>query len=179
MENCSATGWGFSPDEDKFVMHGLDQFDDHWCTLVNLNPDDGREGEWGAVYPVVTPSFRSSVSIRFSPHGKYLLYAAITGGTGDLFLNVFDTKNGTLVYNGSTSTLIGSPSGKSVAGWGFSSDNKDATFVHSYLTDVDRYTIAVKNLKTPPGDYILFSTDTQGEAHWFLQQVRGLFCLAL
>ena len=174
-ENCSATGWGFSPDEDKFVMHGLDQFDDHWCTLVNLNPDDGREGEWGAVYPVVTPSFRSSVSIRFSPHGKYLLYAAITGGTGDLFLNVFDTKNGTLVYNGSTSTLIGSPSGKSVAGWGFSSDNKDATFVHSYLTDVDKYTIAVKNLKTPPGDYILFSTDTQGEAHWFFSKCGDYF----
>jgi beta propeller repeat protein len=174
-ENHRATGWGFSPDEDKFAMHGIDQFGNPWCRLADLDPDPSREGEWTESHFLVEPTDFSSVSIRFSPHGKYLLYAAILGPTGDLFLKVFDTRTREVAYNGSTSSLIGSPSGKSVAGWGFSSDNKDATFVHAYLTDVDRYTLVVKNLKTPAGDYVLFSTNTQGEAHWFFSQCGDYF----
>ena len=174
-ENHRATGWGFSPDEDKFVMHGIDQFGNPWCRLADLDPDPSREGEWTESHFLVEPIDFSSVSIRFSPHGKYLLYAAILGSTGDLFLKVFDTRTREVAYNGSTSALLGSPSGKSTAGWGFSSDNKDATFVHSYLTDIDRYTIVVKNLKTPEGDYVLFSTNTQGEAHWFFSQCGDYF----
>jgi len=170
-----STGWGFSPDEDKFAMHGLDQFGKHWCTLLNLNPDDSREGEWAADYDVVTSSDMSSVSIRFSPHGKYLLYAGVSGATGDLFLRVFDTKNGSIAYDGSTTSLVGSPSGKSIAGWGFSSDNKDATFVHAYLTDVNKYILVVKNLKTPTGDYILKSTPMDGEARWFFSKCGDYF----
>ena len=44
-ENTKATTWGFSPDEDKFVMNGLDQYGNNFCRLVNLNPQSGIEGE--------------------------------------------------------------------------------------------------------------------------------------
>ena len=44
-EPSSAVGWGFSPDEDHFVMHGYDANGKHWCTLFNLDPDPGAEGE--------------------------------------------------------------------------------------------------------------------------------------
>ena len=42
-EYTSATAWGFSPDEDKFVMEGIDQDGDNFCRLVNLNPQSGIE----------------------------------------------------------------------------------------------------------------------------------------
>ena len=36
-ESSTATDWGFSPDEDRFVMHG-NISGNHWCTLVDLKP---------------------------------------------------------------------------------------------------------------------------------------------
>jgi len=174
-ESNRATGWGFSPDEDKFVMHGLAQDGKHWCRLVNLDPDPTRDGEQGVLFNVIPPMWVSSSSIRFSPNGKYLLYAAITGSNQGLFLNVFDASNGQVVYDGSTGNLVGSPSGKSIAGWGFSPDKKDATFVHAYLTDVNRYTLIVKNLKSPAGEYVLYSANNQGEAQWFFSPCGDYF----
>ncbi len=35
-ESNLATGWGFSPDEDRFVMHGLDQFQNTGALLSIL-----------------------------------------------------------------------------------------------------------------------------------------------
>jgi len=103
------------------------------------------------------------------------LYAAVSGTTGGLFLKVFDSKTGMLAYDGSTGNLVGSPSGKSIAGWGFSPDTKDATFVHAYLTDVDRYTLVVKNLKSSDGEYVLSAPNNQGEAHWFFSPCGDYF----
>lgn len=169
-ESHSATNWGFSPDEDKFALYGLDQYGDPWCRLADLDPDPSREAEWTESYFLVSPSNFSSVSIRFSPHGKYLLFAAISVSSGDLFLRVFDTKTGAIAYDGSTSAIIGLPVEKSLAGWGFSPDVKDATFVHAYITRVDQYgtwyTVAAKNLKTPADQYIFFATNSQGESYW-------------
>ncbi len=162
--SSTATAWGFSPDEDKFVMHGFDEHNWHWCTLYNLNPNPTREGEDAEEFQVIRPVEVSSARIRFSPHGKYLLYAAI-GNSGNLLLNIFNTTNGDLVYDGSTSTpIVGEPSGKSVAGWGFSPDNRDRTFVHAIQTDAQRFNLFVKNLERPEGKYVLKALNNTGGA---------------
>lgn len=165
-ENTHAYGWGFSPDQDKFAMFGFDKDGKHYCTLINLNPDPSTEGEQAVTVLYIDPADVSSVNIRFSPHGKYFLYASVSNLTLGLTLHVYDSKTGELVYNGSSNMLTGSPSGKSIGGWGFSPDSRDATFVHAYKTDIDRYTLVVKNLKSAAETYVAFGEDIQGEARW-------------
>ena len=175
-ESNRATGWGFSPDADKFVMHGFDASGFHWCRLVNLNPDPSVEGEQAVAFTVIPPMIVSSSKIMFSPRGKYLVYSAIRGSDRDLFLQVFDATNGLLVFDGSTTSMVSIPSsGKGIAGWGFSPDVKDATFVYAFLIATDRYTLIVKNLKSPAGQYIVHSADNQGDAKWFFSPCGDYF----
>jgi beta propeller repeat protein len=152
-ENMPATGWGFSPDEDRFVVHGFSS-GFHWCTLVNLEPTN--EGEPYEKYALITNANVSSSVISFSPNGKYLLYAAVDYQQ-KLFLKVFNSKTGEEVYDCSGSFLVGSPAGESVAGWGFSSDPKDATFVHAYLVDINSYALKVVNLTKNSDNYVVNS----------------------
>jgi len=149
----NAGGWGFSPDEDKFVIHGSDHHGFHWCWLFNLNPDPSVTGEEAIGEMVISPTDVSSSRIGFSPHGKYLVYGAI-GNAGNLVLYVFNTIDFTEAYSvvGGVD-IIGSPVGKGVAGWGFSPDRRDRTFVHAIMTGIDNYgvctyTLIVKNLET-------------------------------
>ena len=156
-ETNNAYGWGFSPDEDKFAMHGFSANREHWSTLVNLDPDPGTEDEMAVSHTLTPPTLVASANIAFSPHGKYIVYASVNGTTGGLDLNVFETKEGHVVYEYSTNTVVGSAAGKSIAGWGFSSDAKDATFLHSFLTDVNQYALYVVNLTKRPYEYIIES----------------------
>lgn len=162
-ESSSATDWGFSPDEDRFVMHGTSS-GFHWCTLVDLKPSS--VGEPPVKYQLISSSNSYEPAIRFSPNGKYILYATISY-QDKLLLNIFDSKTGASVYNVSGVDLVGFASGKSVAGWGFSPDAKNATFVHAYQTDIDRYTFAVVNLtKTPAEDVVRVSNNLLGTEYW-------------
>jgi len=147
--NSRATGWGFSPDGERFVMHGMTTGEQHWVMLYNLDPDPSVTGEDAELIRDTGPSFVSSASISFSPHGKYLLYAAL-GHSGALMLHIYDTKTiKDPVYSlVGGAPIVGSPSGKSIAGWGFSPDEADRTFVHAYLTTSNRYALVVKNLET-------------------------------
>ncbi len=162
-EVTSATEWGFSPDEDRFVMHGQSN-GSHWCRMIDLSPAS-TNGTTPIPHDLISSnSFQPD--IRFSPHGKYLLYAAITY-QNFLSLYIFDCKTGDQVYYVSVANLVGLASGKSVAGWGFSPDAKDASFVHAYQTDVDKYTFAVVNLSKRPYEYIVGGTNNQlGQESW-------------
>ncbi len=93
-----ATGWGFSPDEDRFVMHGFDIHNKHWYILYNLNPDPSIEGEQAESKVNPGSSDVSSARLRFSPHGKYLLYGAI-GNMGNLVLYIHNAVTGNEVYH--------------------------------------------------------------------------------
>ena len=162
-----ASGWGFSPDEDKFVIHGLDHNGWHWVWLYNLNPDPSVLGEEATGTQIISPTNVSSARISFSPHGKYLVYGAI-GSVGNLVLYVFDTKDQSVIYSVVNGVdIIGSPAGESVAGWGFSPDIKDRTFVHAAISNVDlygvcTYSLIVKNLET--NQDVIRSTGNRGGA---------------
>ena len=164
-ENTSATTWGFSPDEDKFVMNGLDQYGKNFCRLVNLNPQSGIDGEPAVAEDLISVSVSYS-AIKFSPNGKYLLYAAIDH-SGDLILKIFNASNFQEVYDASGTRLIGNLQNKQgIDSWGFSPDSKNETFMFTYLTDIDEYTVTVKNLKSPAGEYVLDAEGVQGESYF-------------
>ena len=163
-ESSRAIGWGFSPDEDRFVMYGFDIHNKYWYILYNLNPDPSIEGEQAVEKVNMGSSDVSSASLLFSPHGRYLLYAAIWN-QGNLVMYIHNAKTGEVVYN-PVSLIVGSPSGKSVAGWGFSPDKRDRTFVHAMLTDADTYTLIVKNLEKPLDKYVLQAPGNTGGANF-------------
>lgn len=175
-ESTRATGWGFSPDEDKFVMHGFDASGHHWCRLVNLDPDQSVEGENAIAFDVISPMTVSTSRIMFSPKGKYLVYSAITGSDRHLLLKVFDASNGNEVFDGSTTSIMAVPSsGKGIAGWGFSPDSRDATFVYAYITGVDRYTVIVKNMRAPADQYVVSGNNMQGDAKFYFSPCGEYF----
>ncbi len=175
QQTNSAVGWGFSPDEDRFVVHGYDATGKHWCTLVNLDPDAGSEGENATYSMILPPTQIVSSRIRFSPHGCYLLYSGITAN-GNLFLRIFNTQDFELVYDGSTaSPIVGLADGSSIAGWGFSPDEQDATFIHAFQTDASKYTMCVKKLTAPPGEFIVKTNSIEGGSCWRFSPCGDIF----
>ncbi len=158
-----ATGWGFSPDGDRFVMHGMTtDGGKHWFMLYNLDPDPSVSGEDADLVKHSPGSFVTSASLRFSPHGKYLLYAAL-GHQNELILYVYDTKTGESRHSISGGApIVGFPSGKSIAGWGFSPDEVDRTFVHAYHTSWETYSFIAKNLET--GEIVMSALNQYGIA---------------
>ena len=157
-----AAGWGFSPDDDKFVMHGMTTGGQHWVALYDLNPDPSVTGEDAELVKQTTPTFLTSASVRFSPHGKYLLYAGL-GNSSALMLYVYDTNTGDVAHSAvGGAPIVGYPSGKSIAGWGFSPDVMDRTFIHAFLTDVEKYALIAINLET--GEDVIRSTNNTGIA---------------
>lgn len=158
----SATGWGFSPNDHAFVMHGFTNGGQHLIWLYDLNPDPTVSGEDAVEVLSTIPTTLSSASLRFSPHGKYLLYAGL-GNERTLMLHIYDTKTGDAVYSETGGAPIsGQPSGESVAGWGFSSDALDRSFVHAYQHDAHSYGLAAVNLET--GQEIVHSSFQSGIA---------------
>ncbi|MBG0860397.1 MAG: choice-of-anchor D domain-containing protein, partial [Bacteroidales bacterium] len=179
-ETNSTTGWGFSPDEDRFVMFG--QFQNmFWIRLVNLNPDPDKEGEPAVIvtgHNLFSATNLSSAKISFSPHGKYLLFAGLdktSVNNTQLILYIFNSKTGDAVYEIPSTSVIGYVSGKSGAGWGFSPDAKDATFVLAYLTTSDKYSLEVIKLTASSSNRILVSPNNLGEAQFLFSPCGDYF----
>ena len=179
-ETISATGWGFSPDEDRFVMFG--QFGTtFWVRLVDLNPDGDKEGEQATIVTnenLISSAGLSSANISFSPHGKYLLFAAIDNSSPDgpkLLLKVYYVKTGDIAYDASGTNMLGYASGKSVAGWGFSPDIKDATFVHAYLTSSTTYSLRAVKLTATSFSEMVASDNQPGDARFLFSPCGDYF----
>jgi chitodextrinase len=151
----TAIGWGFSPDQDRFIMHGFTSDRKFWWTLVNLDPDPSVEGEPVVVYdPIITSLKTSSANLAFSPHGKYIVTASILELEGRLLIDVYRTKDREKVYSYTTNSIIGPAVRKGSAGWGFSPDAKDATFIFSFLVNVNQYALYAINLMKESDQYI-------------------------
>ncbi|MBN1132452.1 MAG: choice-of-anchor D domain-containing protein [Bacteroidales bacterium] len=169
-EVLRAIDWGFSPDENYFVIEVSGDATEDWATghgliLLELDPDKSAEGEEArTVLSVPTGTAAYLPEVQFSPHGNYLLHAYLTG-QDHLYLQVYRCADSLPVFSsvGSFATAIMKGGD---AGWGFSPDKKDATFVLSYLTDDNTYALFVKRLGTPDGEYLLHEPNMTGGAYW-------------
>ncbi len=133
-----STNWGFSPDDHRFVVHFRDNLDRHHAELYDLE-DPGASSVWPHDAGVV-----DEARTVFSPHGRYLLYAALVReslpGKSRTYLDIVDAVTGDValdtyfdfpMYPGQKGDTFG------VAAWGFSPDNHDATFLYAYVANVE------------------------------------------
>ncbi|MFN8575085.1 MAG: choice-of-anchor D domain-containing protein [Gemmatimonadaceae bacterium] len=125
------TKWGFSPDDQRFVYHylsGTAPNQTHNVFVYNLAAPN---------VPLVT-SFQVATGasqITFSPHGKYLMYAWLTG-TSITSLTVVDAVTGAVRHQASFTFQAppGTPGNTfGMASWGFSPDAADRTLAYLYI----------------------------------------------
>ncbi|MEA1898624.1 MAG: hypothetical protein U9N53_13270, partial [Bacteroidota bacterium] len=178
-QSLTATSWGFSPGDNFFVIQGNVPHPDPWATmdwvsLLVLDPDKAVEGEDAVMYDISSPTLLYNPVVQFSPHGRYLLHAGMTN-TSSLILHIYETATGEQVFDGSANDIASAGSAGGNAGWGFSPDEKDATFVHTYLTDVDEYALFVKRLDAPENEFIIQHTNGTGGAYWRFSPCGDIF----
>lgn len=165
-----ATSWGFDPNEKYFAIEGTSDATEnwgtaHWFTLLDLNPDKATEGEPAEIIKTsVSGTAANNPVLKFSPHGKYLFHAFMTNQDA-LYIKVYSTKDGSEVFTFSGPVIEAYGAGGN-AGWGFSPDINDGTFLLAYLSGPDRYSLFIKKLGSPELQYILQETDISGGAYW-------------
>ena len=171
LTNIQAAFWGFSPDDDRFVTHSVQDSGgasiDH-VTLYDLTRATPQIPAW----PGLEASTHSS-RIQFSPSGRYLSYAYVGGG-GKTSLTVIDARTGTVQYSDeSIPSLAGAPiTGEDpfgIIGWGFGPN--DSRFVYAYVSAQTPQTVVqwnLVNLEKGPGHSLLRSISLNGEtaAYW-------------
>jgi hypothetical protein len=137
-------GWGFSPDDHRFVVHFLSG-GSHVVQLYDLETGHNvrRVNHSGP------PQDFHSAQIRFSRNGHYLLYVALAGASS-IHLSVFH-KEGELRHSddftfGSGWGYEGDRVGN--ATWGFSRDGRDRTLVYAYTDPQGGFQWRLVNLAT-------------------------------
>jgi len=138
-----SAGWGFSPDDHRFVFHYLTA-GQQTVELYDLRQRPGvLVGDISR-----TLLTGESSRIRFSPKGNYLFYLAVTAD-GQNSVSVVDT-SGTAVHE----TSFAHDQGVGLEGdtfhnstWGFSRDDHDRTFVYAWTTGDNSIRIRVVNLQ--------------------------------
>jgi hypothetical protein len=137
----STAGWGFSPDDHRFVYH----YTTGGVHNVFLRDLVANRQVW------TTAVSTGSSRITFSPHGKYLLYSAITAAS-HAQLTMVNAVTG-LPASHATEFTFSSPPGTpgdsfGVANWGWSPDAGDRTFVYAWLSGANSVEWSVVNLAT-------------------------------
>ncbi len=131
------TNFGFSPDDNRFVLHYLSGSIDT-VELYDLTVQPARK-----IVSTQSPSGTNSTAISFSASGRYLLYeyVYVNGSSTLAHLQLYQIQNVAgqlLVYDsGDFSFVSVQGSGEDtygVVGQGFSPDNPETSFVYSNVT---------------------------------------------
>ncbi len=134
--------WGFSPDDHRFVVWGVDSEGQHVVLLYDL------ESGSGAPVRQYVQTQAGESAVRFSDRGHYLLYAVVTG-TGQAFLSITH-RSGRVAYQANlTFETFGDASDKvGGVGWGFSPDDQDRTLIYTVDTGPTSISWHLINLST-------------------------------
>jgi hypothetical protein len=135
-------GWGFSPDDDRFVTtysnSGIEN-----TRMVDLTVSPARQ-VWSSA--VLTGTSR----LQFSPYGDYLMYNAITAAFHNN-MSIIDTRSGRTVYQTEFTfqSVPGDPGEKfGMVTWGFSPDTSSRTFVYAWVSGQNSVEFSMVNLET-------------------------------
>ena len=133
----ASTGWGFSPDEHRFVYHYIDISGSHHVRLHNLEGSQPGTAVWSP-----EGSAGWGTTVLFSPRGQYLLYADLRSNT-TLRLRLGDSKTGSVAHTHEFSFVL-LPEGEELdpedeeeveypsVTWGFSPDRDDNSFAYAW-----------------------------------------------
>ena len=141
--HLSTAHWGFSPDDDRFVYETASGN----TGVVTLRDLAANRTVWTSQAAV------GSAAAAFSPHGKYFLYAAVDNGNHTTLTVVkADAASSPVVYQTDFNfqSVPGSGSdSQGVAGWGFSPDDNDASFVFAAVTGQSSSAVTLVNVGSP------------------------------
>lgn len=126
LSGIQGSQWGFSPDDDRFVVHYVHD-GSHHVALYDLTKTGSAALLWSRQGPV------TSDRLQFSPTGRFFFYSAVVSGT--VRLQLVDTATGAATYQ--AEFLARSAPGDRFdsygsASWGFGP--RDGAFVFGYLT---------------------------------------------
>lgn len=173
----AASGWGFSPDDHRFVVH-LGNDDYHAVQLYNLDTQQSNE-----LIASTTPTLVDKAYVSFSAHGKYLLYTTLKATS--VVIDVIDVATGNTDLNHITGiTLDTAPPADdeiTLAGWGFSPDSLDATFVYAWKHSGGA-AVKVRNLATGVNVFedvsLALPYSPQTDKAWLLSPCGDLYAIA-
>ncbi|MDQ1474786.1 MAG: hypothetical protein QOE62_15, partial [Actinomycetota bacterium] len=166
LVTTQAQSWGFSPDDDRFVAHYVQDpagSSIHHIELYNLvgsNPGASILSD-----PSVSTG---SDRIQFSPSGRYLFYAYIS--SGQTHLQMVDATTGQTTYTSAFTPVTVSGSGHDefgVAGWGFGPD--DSRFVYAWNSTSSNVEWNIVNLERSPSTALVKTISMIGEVGSFWQ----------
>ena len=169
------SGWGFSPVDDSFVVH-MGDGDYHSVKLYNLDTDSEDEE-----IASVAPSLVDNAYVSFSKHGKYLLYTSRKDA--NLVIDVINVATGNINHISGITVVAPPDPGEdiTIAGWGFSPDSQDASFVYAW-NHSGGAAVKVRNLAS--GDDIFEDVNLalpynpQTSKAWFFSPCGDLYAIA-
>lgn len=169
------SGWGFSPVDDSFVVH-MGDGDYHSVKLYNLDTDSEDEE-----IASVAPSLVDNAYVSFSKHGKYLLYTSRKNA--NLVIDVINVATGNINHISGITVVAPPDPGEdiTIAGWGFSPDSQDASFVYAW-NHSGGAAVKVRNLAS--GDDIFEDVNLalpynpQTSKAWFFSPCGDLYAIA-
>jgi hypothetical protein len=170
------TAYGFSPGDKAFA---------YFAVTNSTGPSDPGS-EFAALYKLagtnslpLSPIWTfqqpraASVAYGFSPHARYFVFTTVNGPDSSV-LKVIDTSTGHAQVN-RLLNFFGSPIDDfQVAGWGFSPDGDDRTFVYAYSTAQFAASLNLANLPIPQ---TVLSQMLQGTASWQFSPCGDVFGL--
>lgn len=145
----------------------------HFARLYNLDTDTSND-----LIKSIGPTTANQAYLSFSAHGRYLLYASVN--KKNVVIDVVETTTGDTNHI-SGITLEAPPAGNiSIAGWGFSPDNQDASFVYAWK-HVLGVSVEVRNLATQQlvfeNDQINLPTLAPSDVTWHFSPCGDLFAI--
>jgi PKD repeat protein len=152
LVHTQAAFWGFSPDDDRFVAHYVQDpggSSIHHIALYNLVGSSPGVPVWPD--PAVSTA---SDRIQFSPSGRYLFYAYIFNGQTNL--QIVDAQTGVTRFTTAftPTTVAGSGDDEfGVAGWGFGPN--DSRFVYAWNSASTTVEWNIVNLERAPGSALV------------------------
>ncbi len=173
-------GWGFSPDDHRFVYFYRDLGGATHIFLHDLqHPTSG--GPNTPFVPVWTRTVSAATySVGFSPHGAYLLFAYnLSSNNSQVGLAVARAQGGLAYEAEFTIAALGAPGGSTdTAGWGWSPDCGDRSLVYSFVGSPQSATLRLVNL-TKAGaiaqKVVLDRNLPTGNGEWKFSQCGDVF----
>lgn len=149
----SDAAWGFSPDDHRFVIWGVNT-SGHFVKLYNLENNNPQT----PVASIITPGGQGNQSsVSFTPHGKYFVYALIVGVNRTKF-EVLNAETGTSKYSTTFDYSVAPGLDGDVYGgatWGSGPDDDDRTMAFAYITTSQQVKWQLLNLSKAAGETVV------------------------
>lgn len=161
-------GWGFSPDEDRFVIHTIDTNGQYHIFLYDLEKSEGNN----TVLEALFTDYGGGATLGFSSTGRYFSYAVLSA-SNQLTLKVLDVTDSGKYHE--AQFILGSASADNagLAAWGFTAKN-DGGFLYAGNTNAGKAYYALVN---PQQMNVVLSGNADTGTWWGFSPCGDVFAL--